>query len=85
MTVWEDKKCMRKYMVSGAHVQAMKATKEIADLNNTKTYGYFSDHIPTWQEAIELWEEHGTLYGKYPAKKVETKVDMPPPPVATSQ
>ncbi|CAJ1948371.1 unnamed protein product [Cylindrotheca closterium] len=73
LTVWEDKKSMRKYMYSGAHIQAMKVTKEIADLSNTKTYGYESDHVPTWQEAIEQWGKHATLYGKSTANTDENK------------
>lgn len=77
LTVWQDKAAMRKFMLSGAHIQAMKVTKDIADLSNTKTYGYESDHMPTWDEAIEQWEEHATLYGKRVSKKANTSVETP--------
>ena len=83
LTVWEDKTSMRKYMVSGAHVKAMKVTKEIADLSNTKTYGYEADHVPTWEEAIVQWEKHATLYGKRVSKNTETSDEETPNPAAT--
>jgi hypothetical protein len=69
LTVWEDKMAMRKFMVAGAHRKAMAITSEVADLEKTKVYGYESDTIPTWDEAIEIWEKHGKLHGRYTATK----------------
>jgi hypothetical protein len=69
LTVWEDKMAMRKFMVAGAHRKAMAITSEVAVLEKTKVYGYESDTIPTWDEAIEIWEKHGKLHGRYAATK----------------
>lgn len=65
LTVWESKQSMRKFLVSGAHAKAMKITMEISDLDKTKVYGYETDTMPTWEEALDLWEKHGALHGKY--------------------
>ena len=70
LTVWKDRKSMTKYMVSGAHAQAMKVADAISLPGGTKVYGYESDTIPTWDEALALWAEHGTRHGK---KVVTTK------------
>lgn len=72
LTVWEDKMAMRKYMLSGAHREAMAITAEVSDLDKTKVYGYESDTIPTWDEALDQWAKHGVLHGKYSQKKNET-------------
>jgi len=65
LSAWKDKKSMRKFMMSGAHAKAMKITREVGELSyGTKTYGYESDTIPSWEEAIKLWEDKGTLHGK---------------------
>lgn len=71
LTVWEGKLAMRKFFVAGAHRKAMAITAAVADLEKTKVYGYESDTIPTWDEAIELWEKYGKLHGSYPATKKE--------------
>lgn len=68
LTVWEDRQSMLKFLRSGAHGQAMKITKEVSDLSQTKVYGYESDTMPTWDEALALWEEHGKLYGEMSTK-----------------
>jgi len=65
LTVWEDKQSMRKYMLSGAHAKAMKIFREFANLEyGTKTHGYESDSIPSWKEAIEIWDTEAKLHGK---------------------
>jgi hypothetical protein len=69
LTVWEDKMAMRKFMVAGAHRKAMAITSEVAVLEKTKVYGYESDTVPTWDEAIEMWEKHGKLHGRDTATK----------------
>jgi hypothetical protein len=69
LTVWKDKASMLLFLRSGGHAQAMKVTKQISDLSETKVYGYESDTMPTWEEALALWEEHGTYHGKKPTPK----------------
>jgi len=56
LTVWTDEAAMRAYLVSGAHLQAMRAFRNIA---TGKTIGYISLAVPNWAEARAIWEEHG--------------------------
>jgi len=64
LTVWEDRKFMLRYLRGGAHLKAMKVTDQVSEPNSTKVYGYESDTIPTWEEAIKLWDVYGTRHGK---------------------
>lgn len=74
LTVWEDKTFMLQYMRAGAHLQAMKVTNQVSAPGGTKIYGYESDTIPTWEEALELWDLHGTRHGKLvPSNHIYTK------------
>jgi len=59
---------MMKFYHSGPHAAAMKATNEISSPGGTKVYGYYSDTIPTWDEALVLWDEHGAIHGKKPTR-----------------
>jgi len=59
LTVWEDRKSMLRFLHTGPHLQAMKAFDSIA---TGKTYGYETDVIPSWTEALKLWEEKGKMY-----------------------
>eukprot|EP00980_Cylindrotheca_fusiformis_P011342 scaffold2619_cov129-Cylindrotheca_fusiformis.AAC.20 len=76
LTVWENKMAMRKFMVAGAHRKAMAITAAVADLDKTKVYGYESDTIPDWDEAIQIWETHGKLHGNYSSKLVSSSSTM---------
>jgi hypothetical protein len=55
LTVWENTEAMIAYRNSGAHLAAMKAFRKIA---TGKIYGYETKSIPTWEEALELWDEN---------------------------
>mmetsp|Transcript_5275 Transcript_5275/g.6906 ORF Transcript_5275/g.6906 Transcript_5275/m.6906 type:complete len:177 (+) Transcript_5275:147-677(+) len=55
LTVWEDRKAMTKFMVSGAHAKAIKMWKDVADQESSKVYGYESKEIPDWKKALEIW------------------------------
>jgi hypothetical protein len=57
LTVWESRKDMTKFLVSGAHAKAMKVIGDISDANSV--YGYESDTIPTWDEAVAILKEKG--------------------------
>lgn len=75
LTAWKDKQSMRRYMLSGAHAKAMKITQDVGNLEyGTKTYGYESESIPTWTEALKIWEDKGTLHGRPMPSKRSTAV-----------
>ena len=64
LSVWEDRKSMLKYLRSSDHAKAMKIFDDIA---TGKTYGYEIDsaqEIPTWEEAVELYNTKGREVGK---------------------
>lgn len=59
LTVWEDRAAMRAYLMSGAHLQAIKAFRQIG---SGRTCGYESDRQPGWDEALEYWHQYGREY-----------------------
>ncbi|MFM9829322.1 MAG: hypothetical protein ACKVOB_11360 [Sphingomonas sp.] len=59
VTQWEDRAAMRRFMISGAHAQAMRAFPAIA---TGKTFGFESDMVPAWDEIYALWIERGNDY-----------------------
>ena len=73
LSVWEDKQSMRKFLVAGAHMQAMKVSDAVSTKTGTKVYGYTTDTIPTMDEAIALWKTNGTRHGKL----VKPETDSP--------
>jgi hypothetical protein len=54
LSVWKDKEAMMLYRRSGPHLKAMKIFKKIA---TGKLYGYESTSAPTWNEAVNIWNE----------------------------
>jgi hypothetical protein len=59
LTVWISDEAMRAYLYSGAHAKAIKAFGSIA---TGKTFGYWSTHIPSWNEVHSLWLLQGKDY-----------------------
>lgn len=59
LTVWESKKEMLAYFRQGAHLKAMKVSKTLGKYG--KVHGYESDHIPSWPEALEIWQSQGRV------------------------
>jgi len=55
LTVWENREAMIAYRNSGAHLVAMTAFRKIA---TGKIHGYETKSIPTWEEALGLWNEN---------------------------
>ncbi|GAA0878368.1 hypothetical protein GCM10009119_13360 [Algoriphagus jejuensis] len=59
MALWENEADLKSFAQSGAHLEAMKKTKEIA--KEVRTYTYESQKLPSWEEAIRLLEK-GKVY-----------------------
>lgn len=55
LTVWETKNQMMMYRKSPVHLKAMKVFSFIA---TGKVYGYESNALPTWDEALKAFDEH---------------------------
>ncbi|TCM53145.1 hypothetical protein C8J36_107107 [Rhizobium sp. PP-F2F-G48] len=60
-TAWTDEAAMRRYLVAGAHLQAMKAFGAIA---TGKTLGFTTDALPDWDEVHRLWQTEGRSVGR---------------------
>jgi hypothetical protein len=78
LSVWKDKRSMTQYLVAGAHADAMKINDDISLPNGTKVYGHETDHIPTWEEAIQMWQEKGTRHGKLVPNETTKSAGGPP-------
>lgn len=61
LTVWEDRAAMRRFMLSGAHKQAMRDFPTIA---TGSTFGFEAaeDAVPDWEQIHALWQQHGIEY-----------------------
>lgn len=55
-TVWKDESAMRRYLLAGAHLKAMKAFGSIA---TGKTLGFYSENIPDWADVHKTWQTSG--------------------------
>ena len=45
---------MKAYVASGAHLKAMVVFGQIAD---GKTFGWETDEMPDWSEALSRWDQ----------------------------
>ena len=52
MTLWENEKALKDFASSGAHRDAMKASKDIA--KEIRTITYDADSLPDWKTAKVL-------------------------------
>ena len=59
LTAWKDRKLMVKYLNGAEHSKAMRNFRAIA---TGSTYGYESEHIPNWDEALDLWNKNFKEY-----------------------
>ncbi len=60
MTAWKSEEDMKRFVMHPYHIAAMKALPRIG---NGKVHSYQTDVMPTWDEAIKIWDEHGREYG----------------------
>lgn len=49
MTLWDGEKSLKDFAKSGAHLEAMKISKDIAKEIRTLTYD--AEHLPSWRVA----------------------------------
>ena len=58
---------MREFMTGEAHTTAMQSISSVSKY--AKVHGYFTDDLPTADEAIEEWRHDGRrVFGPYIAK-----------------
>lgn len=60
MTLWNTEGDLKEFARSGAHMEAMKTTKEIA--KTVQTYTYDADDLPDWKTAKNLLKLGKTLH-----------------------
>ena len=58
LTVWKSKKQMLTYKSSPAHLRAMK---NFSKIGSGKVYGYETDAMPSWDDALSEWEINGRV------------------------
>jgi hypothetical protein len=59
MSLWTSEQDLRTFSTSGAHLEAMKSSKEIA--REIRTYTYDATSLPDWKTAKELLLEKGRV------------------------
>lgn len=59
MTLWESEKELRAFTKSGAHLEAMKTSSEIA--KEIWTFTYDAKELPSWDEAKKLLKKGKVL------------------------
>lgn len=59
LSVWVDRKSMMNFMMAGAHREAMRDFRKIAE---GSTFGFETETVPDWPEARRLWLEKGRAY-----------------------
>ena len=55
MTLWNNEDELKAFATSGAHLDAMKSSKQIA--KEIRTITIETDALPTWKEAIKRLED----------------------------
>ena len=63
LSVWTDENAMRAFLTTGNHLKAMKDFSRIA---TGKTFSFYTETIPSWDEVHQIWNERGVAYRKAP-------------------
>ncbi|GKY90446.1 hypothetical protein MPSEU_000018400 [Mayamaea pseudoterrestris] len=71
LTVWESRESMVEFLRSGAHIKAIRQSRKIGIFG--QTYGYETNDIPNWNEAITLLQEKGRIHYDYREKYAANK------------
>lgn len=56
LTLWTDQAAMRAYLVTGAHLQAMRAFRSVA---TGSVLGFEAETAPDWSEVHDIWRTGG--------------------------
>ncbi|MEP3275156.1 MAG: hypothetical protein ABJN26_08455 [Stappiaceae bacterium] len=64
VSVWEDDFAMRRFLYQGAHRKAISAFPSMA---TGKTFGFYSQTVPSWAEVPVIWHAKGREYDKQAA------------------
>lgn len=59
LTCWESRKAMLAFMRGGAHLEAIRAFRDIA---TGRTIGFEADATPDWDGAVAKWRAEGRDY-----------------------
>ena len=57
LSVWESEEAVKQFARTGAHLNAMKQSRNLA--SEISTYTFQSEQIPNWKEAKQLLVENG--------------------------
>ena len=60
LSVWRDEAAMRRFLVAGAHLKAMRAFPSIA---TGSTIGFPAEKAPDWSEVHAIWQARGRVVG----------------------
>lgn len=59
MTLWKNEQDLKAFAKSGAHLEAMKTSAEIA--KEIRTFTYDAEELPSWNEAKKLLKKGKVL------------------------
>jgi hypothetical protein len=76
-TAWEDEFSMRAFKLSGAHLRAIPALKEMCD--EASGVSWSQDSLPSWQEAhVRLQESARYVFVQHPSDNQKARRSDPP-------
>ena len=60
LSVWESEAALRQFARTGAHLDAMKKSGQLA--TEIRTYSYAGEQLPSWKEVRALLREKGKVF-----------------------